>query len=483
MRINIANNQPSAFIGRILGYAILDIGIAYIAFHYSIDWYLPVILSTLFFAVLELIYQLVSLNKSIHALGKRLPVDISHLTPAISSYIRRIDDKRNELVSSASSGYVQVEGIVSDLLAMQLNTTTGFFYAVSPVEFDMELWSSPGRRQDYIQAQKNAIDRNVEVRRLFVGLALHEIYEEALSQRKAGFNVRFLASANRSVTDMAIFDHSLVYYTDNNGKGRLSTQESIVNEKLTTFKNLWKQAIKIPDTPPDDSEYGLKVYTERDTSFGTRSLLHAWDGNVDTGEFMTPSIADSGYREFMLGLCQRIGNGKSKLEVLSIGAGTGSFEEHLRGEINTDVACIELLPEGVDLLKEKGFEVFETSCTDLSLLKDMKYDLILIDGVIVHLGDISLRKTLRESLKHLKSGGTIIVSSDAPQDSSLRSESHKRVTNGVLRSQRTIVNIANQVGLKEVNNTPTEFPYYRPIRGYTKRAIAVLEKIGVVEKD
>lgn len=89
--------------------------------------------------------------------------------------------------------------------------------------------------------------------------------------------------------------------------------------------------------------------------------------------------------------------------------------------------------------------------------------------------DISLQKILNESKKHLKVGGNIVVSSDAPKDPNVRSEAHRRVPNGVLRSQKTMVSIAKAVGLRMAINTPTEFPYYRPIHGYTKRAIAVLE--------
>jgi hypothetical protein len=460
-----------------LAYAILDLSVAYLAWKHSVDWYLPVTLSTLFFAVLELTYQLIALNSAIAGLEKRLPVDISNLAPAISSYIRELDDKRSELVVSASSGTIEIEGAASPLLAKQLSTAQGFFYAVSPVAIDMALWSSPARRIDYIQAQRTAIGRNVEIRRIFMGLALHEIYEEAISQRQAGIQVRFLTSINRAIVDMAIFDNSLVYYIDNNKAGRLSTQQGTVKEKLSLFNQLWAQADSIPASPPDDKAFGINVYTESDSSFGKCSLLHAWDESVDTGEFMTPSIADSGYREFLLGMCRRLGQGRSCFEVLSLGAGTGSFEKQLEKE-GALVSCLELLPQGVDILRRKGLDVIEGNCTDLSPLSSRDFDLILIDGVTVHLGDISFRQTLKESIEHLKPGGTIIVSSDAPQDPNVRSEPHRRVVNGVLRSQRTIVTIAAELGLSLRPNTPTEFPYYRPIRGYTKRAIAVLELVG-----
>lgn len=469
------NTKQMLFIFRMLIYGVFELALAFLANYYHVSWYLPVLALTFFFFVLELLYQLTSLATSVKKLENRLPSAIINHAPAIYTYMKEIDENRNLLANGANMGHIHINSrAVTKYLAEQLNSTSNFFYAVSPVEMDMDLWTSE-RRNSYMLAQEKAINRSIRIKRLFVGLALHEIYEEAFLQSKKGIDVRFYKSSNGKNLDMGIFDSSFVYYSNREGSSHMSTQSDVILAKQDLFQKMWTQAIPIPDTPPIDNLQGIDVYNNTDSSFGCPSLLDAWENGVDTGEYMTPSIADSGYKEFLFGLCRKLAESNNNIfSVLSIGAGTGTFEEILRSKLSAKITCIEVLQKGVDILKTKNFEVIKTNGTDLSPLKGKKYKLILMDGVLVHLGDISLKKTLKESLKHLSPEGKIVVSSDAPLDTNARSAPHKRVEDGVLRSHEAIINLAQQVGLELVPNTPKEFPYYRPMHGYTKRAIAIL---------
>lgn len=96
--------------------------------------------------------------------------------------------------------------------------------------------------------------------------------------------------------------------------------------------------------------------------------------------------------------------------ILDVGAGSGAYSKVLMDE-GYNVQAVELIKHNVKMIEAKGIPVIEANATDLSKLKDQKYDIILLFGPLYHLETIELQTTaINEAKKHLKDDGIIMIS-------------------------------------------------------------------------
>ncbi len=99
-------------------------------------------------------------------------------------------------------------------------------------------------------------------------------------------------------------------------------------------------------------------------------------------------------------------------KVLDVGAGGGAFSK-LMSERGASVYAIDYSPDTVRFISERFPEVQakELSIYDLNKFKEFKPDIITLFDVIEHLAD--QESAVRNCLALLKSGGRLIISTDA----------------------------------------------------------------------
>ena len=101
--------------------------------------------------------------------------------------------------------------------------------------------------------------------------------------------------------------------------------------------------------------------------------------------------------------------------ILSIGCGSGLFEDALRKDYNIDIReGIEPSEAMSDIARKRGMEVTIGTAEEADFGKDT-YDTLLFNGTPGYIDD--LQKAFRKAAKALKSGGKIVVI-DVPKESS-----------------------------------------------------------------
>jgi ubiquinone/menaquinone biosynthesis C-methylase UbiE len=102
---------------------------------------------------------------------------------------------------------------------------------------------------------------------------------------------------------------------------------------------------------------------------------------------------------------------KKDIKILEIGAGTGRYSINLANE-GYNITSVELLKYNFDILNSKirdnmNIKTYLGNATDLSMLKDETYDLILCLGPLYHLQKDDIEKCIYEALRVAKKGAIL----------------------------------------------------------------------------
>lgn len=103
---------------------------------------------------------------------------------------------------------------------------------------------------------------------------------------------------------------------------------------------------------------------------------------------------------------------KPNMKILELGAGTGAYSIQLAKE-GYNVTAIEYVEKNYKILKSKikknmNINVIHGDATNLNILKNKKFDLILCLGPMYHLNNQGRIKCLKESINVCKKNGIII---------------------------------------------------------------------------
>lgn len=99
------------------------------------------------------------------------------------------------------------------------------------------------------------------------------------------------------------------------------------------------------------------------------------------------------------------------IKILEIGAGTGRYSINLANE-GYDVTSVDLSKHNIDILNSKindnmKIKTYLGDATDLSMLKDETYDLVLCLGPLYHLYNDDMKKCIKEALRVSKKGAIL----------------------------------------------------------------------------
>ncbi len=103
---------------------------------------------------------------------------------------------------------------------------------------------------------------------------------------------------------------------------------------------------------------------------------------------------------------------KSGMKILEVGAGTGAYSIQLAKE-GYDVTAVELVKHNLSILKSKikpnmKITPLLGTATDLKMLVDEKFDMVLSLGPMYHLSKNDRLKSLKESVRVCKNGGILM---------------------------------------------------------------------------
>lgn len=103
---------------------------------------------------------------------------------------------------------------------------------------------------------------------------------------------------------------------------------------------------------------------------------------------------------------------KPKMKILELGAGTGIYSIQLAKE-GYDVTAVELVEHNLNILKSRikprmKVKPILGSATDLKMLGDEHFDVVLSLGPMYHLSKNERVKSLKESIRVCKKGGILI---------------------------------------------------------------------------
>jgi len=199
------------------------------------------------------------------------------------------------------------------------------------------------------------------------------------------------------------------------------------------------------------------------------SIFEEWEHGVARGDSTTPSICSPTYRWWILEhLRNALGRDRKNL-LLSLGSGN-AFVERVLGREGYPVLAVDALEEAVQLAREAGVPAI---CQNLYTwdAQPQYWDVVYADGLLGHLhdGGDGAHSALRLFHSWLKpSGGTVVISNDAPKTDEPVQQS-ANVPGFYWLSQQWIAAELKRAGFTRVSTASLD--YRRPLSGLRTRAI------------
>ncbi|MEE4543041.1 hypothetical protein V2S66_13820 [Streptomyces sp. V4-01] len=175
--------------------------------------------------------------------------------PAVVRDFARAENLRlTALVESLSAKLVDCEGEDHDWM-VALTDRADLTIEATSTSVASDRWSSdPGRR--YLRAQRDAVDRGVRIRRLFVigepGDHTPELHQLCDDQQSLGIEVRVLArtelpsvAGTVEIRDRVVFDEALSYEIvsdprPDNAGATIDLRSQRVSQHVRQFRTLWE---------------------------------------------------------------------------------------------------------------------------------------------------------------------------------------------------------------------------------------------------
>jgi SAM-dependent methyltransferase len=147
-----------------------------------------------------------------------------------------------------------------------------------------------------------------------------------------------------------------------------------------------------------------------------QSLFDEWEHGIARGDSTTPSICSPTYRWWILEHLRNALNRDRKNLLLSLGAGN-AFVERVLGREGYPVLAVDALEQAVEFARAAGVPAICHNLYTWDAQPDY-WDVIYADGLLGHLhdGHDGAHTALRLLHAWLRaSGGTVVISNDAPK--------------------------------------------------------------------
>ena len=200
-----------------------------------------------------------------------------------------------------------------------------------------------------------------------------------------------------------------------------------------------------------------------------RSIFHEWEHGTPRGDSTTPSICSATYRWWILEHLRNALNRDRKNLLLSLGSGNAFVERVLCRE-GYPVLAVDALEEAVELARRAGVPAI---CQNLYAwdAEPEYWDVVYADGLLGHLhdGHDGAHTALRLFHSWLKpSGGTVVISNDAPKTDEPVQQS-ANVPGFYWLSEQWIAGELKRAGFTRISTASLD--YRRPLSGLRTRAI------------
>jgi hypothetical protein len=199
------------------------------------------------------------------------------------------------------------------------------------------------------------------------------------------------------------------------------------------------------------------------------SLFDEWEHGIARGDSTTPSICSPTYRWWILEHLRNALNRDRKNLLLSLGAGN-AFVERVLGREGYPVLAVDALEQAVEFARAAGVPAICHNLYTWDAEPDY-WDVIYADGLLGHLhdGDDGAHTALRLLHGWLRaSGGTVVISNDAPKTDEPVQQS-ANVPGFYWLSDRWIAAELKRAGFTRISTA--SIAYRRPLSGLRTRAI------------
>ena len=199
------------------------------------------------------------------------------------------------------------------------------------------------------------------------------------------------------------------------------------------------------------------------------SLFDEWEHGIARGDSTTPSICSPTYRWWILEHLRNALNRDRKNLLLSLGAGN-AFVERVLGREGYPVLAVDALEQAVESARAAGVPAICHNLYTWDAQPDY-WDVIYADGLLGHLhdGHDGAHMALRRLHGWLRaSGGTVVISNDAPKTDEPVQQS-ANVPGFYWLSDRWIAAELKRAGFTRISTA--SIAYRRPLSGLRTRAI------------
>lgn len=199
------------------------------------------------------------------------------------------------------------------------------------------------------------------------------------------------------------------------------------------------------------------------------SIFEEWEHGIARGDSTTPSICSPTYRWWILEHLRNALDRDRKNLLLSLGSGN-AFVERVLGREGYPVLAVDALEEAVELARRAGVPAVCRNLYEWDAQPEY-WDVVYADGLLGHLHDGHDGAHRALSLFHswLKpSGGTVVISNDAPKTDEPVQQS-ANVPGFYWLSEGWIAGELKRAGFRRVSTA--SIVYRRPLTGPRSRAI------------